>query len=179
MYCLALEREENMLEYPQTLEEAKAYRYHQWAGNPKGNSYREGHCAYEVYEGGRGATFHQCDNSNGHGPSELYCKTHALKAGGAAEYSIWYAVSSLNYSPEIKAVKIIKFTDKSVWTEDGSRSQREGIGPFSREYYPTFYEARKRVMDHLHALQVSLKQQAATKQVLWDRFSSMEEPNVD
>ena len=103
-----------MFEYPQTLEEARAYRYHVWAGNPKGNPYKEGCCSYEVYEGGRGTTFHQCSSANGHGPSGLYCKTHALKAGGTTECGTWYRVESLNYSPHISAVKILKATDKSV-----------------------------------------------------------------
>uniref|UniRef100_A0A6H2A3R7 Uncharacterized protein n=1 Tax=viral metagenome TaxID=1070528 RepID=A0A6H2A3R7_9ZZZZ len=66
-----------MLEdYPKTLEEARAYRYNQWAGNPKGWPYQGGRCAYEVW---RNILGYQCSRKNGHGPSGLYCKQHAKK----------------------------------------------------------------------------------------------------
>ncbi len=63
-----------MLDYPKTRKEAEKYRYGTWAGNPKGNKYRAGKCAYEVW-----ADFiaHQCSRNWGHGPDGLYCKQHA------------------------------------------------------------------------------------------------------
>ena len=63
-----------MLDYPKTLEEIRSYRYHQWAGNPKGRAYSEGDCACEVWIdwGSR-----QCSRKNGHGINGLYCKQHA------------------------------------------------------------------------------------------------------
>lgn len=67
-----------MIEEPKTLESARAYRYQKWAGNPKGNDYREGDCAYEVYPQG-GWLPAQCCRKNGHGPEGLYCKQHAKK----------------------------------------------------------------------------------------------------
>lgn len=71
-----------MLERPKTLEEARKYRYGEWAGNPKGNPYREGNCAEEAYSNDRSARFYQCTRKNGHGPAGLYCKQHAKKVGG-------------------------------------------------------------------------------------------------
>ena len=38
-----------MLDPPKTIEEARAYKYQYWRGNPKGTKYREGFCAYEVW----------------------------------------------------------------------------------------------------------------------------------
>ncbi len=63
-----------MPEYPQTLEEARAYRYNEWAGNPNGSSYLVGWCAYEVF---RTLPGHQCYRKDGYGPERLYCKQHA------------------------------------------------------------------------------------------------------
>ncbi len=58
---------------PKTLKDARKHRYHQWAGNPKGWSYNEGYCAYEVGD----LIGYQCSRKNGHGPAGLYCKQHA------------------------------------------------------------------------------------------------------
>jgi len=68
-----------MLHPPQTLEEARAYRYHVWGGNPKGHPYREGYCAYECYSNDRTMTFYQCSRKMGKGVAGLYCGTHAKK----------------------------------------------------------------------------------------------------
>lgn len=70
-----------MIDYPKTLEEARKHRYATKASNPKGNEYREGDCAYEVWESGRGVYSHQCRNKNGYGAEDLYCKQHAKKLG--------------------------------------------------------------------------------------------------
>jgi len=59
-----------------TLEEAKKYRYGQWAGNPEGQKYQEGRCAYEVQDSVSGR-FYQCLRKNGYGINDLYCKQHA------------------------------------------------------------------------------------------------------
>lgn len=64
-----------MLRYPKTVKEAKAHRYHKWAGNPKGCGYNEKRCAYEVF--GDFCVSYQCSRKNGHGPDKLYCKQHA------------------------------------------------------------------------------------------------------
>ncbi len=65
-----------MLNYPKTKESARKYRYHCWAGNPKGIPYVEGRCAYEVWNNGRGICSWQCGHYNGYGPDGLYCKQH-------------------------------------------------------------------------------------------------------
>ena len=59
-----------------TLEEAKAYKYHQWAGNPNGRTYKVGFCAYEVWEN---MFSYQCSRKNGYGLNGLYCKQHSKK----------------------------------------------------------------------------------------------------
>jgi hypothetical protein len=69
-----------MLRPPKTREEARAYRYRQWTGNPKGNAWNEAHCAYEVPDSNpRSCLFNQCSLGNGYGPAALYCKRHAKK----------------------------------------------------------------------------------------------------
>ena len=64
------------LDYPKTLEEAKNYRYGEWAGNPKGIGYKEGFCAYEIPDGW---LYRQCSLKNGKGINGLYCGIHAKK----------------------------------------------------------------------------------------------------
>jgi len=66
---------------PRTLEQAQKYRYTQWAGNPKGNTYRPERCAMEVWSADRGALPYQCCRKPGYGPANLYCKQHAKKLG--------------------------------------------------------------------------------------------------
>ena len=63
-----------MIDAPRTRAEAQAYRYEQWAGNPRGTPYRSGRCAYEVAVG---MLFMQCRRYARYGPDELYCKQHA------------------------------------------------------------------------------------------------------
>lgn len=65
-----------MIDRPTTREEAMAYRYGQWAGDPRGRAYLTAHCAAEVSDG---HLFTQCSRNKGHGPSQLYCKQHAKK----------------------------------------------------------------------------------------------------
>lgn len=65
---------------PMTKEEARAYRYGVWAGNPKGCAYNEKYCAFEVSErGGSFSRFHtlQCSRRSGQGPEGLFCGIHA------------------------------------------------------------------------------------------------------
>jgi hypothetical protein len=50
-----------------TLEAARAYRYGEWAGNPRGVAYAEGYCAEEI-QSRYGWTFSQCSRKNGHRP---------------------------------------------------------------------------------------------------------------
>ncbi len=63
-----------------TIEEARAFRYNRWAGNPKGNDYLDGYCAEQVHEQGRGGMFYQCQRKV-KAPA-LYCGQHKP---GAAE----------------------------------------------------------------------------------------------
>lgn len=63
-----------MINYPKTLDEAKQHKYRRWAGNSKGNSYREGYCAYEVFST---IPSSQCSRKAKAGPGGLYCKQHA------------------------------------------------------------------------------------------------------
>ena len=65
--------------YPQTREEAAAYRYGQWAGEPNGRAWREEQCAYEVFPVSGSWIPHQCQRRPGHGPAYLYCAQHAKK----------------------------------------------------------------------------------------------------
>lgn len=65
-----------MIDTPKTIEEARKYRYRLWAGNPNGKPYREGYCAWEIYDNFLGC---QCSQKNGYGPGRLYCKQHAKK----------------------------------------------------------------------------------------------------
>ena len=74
-------KEAMMINYPRTIEEARARRFGQWAGNPKGRPYIEGKCAYEVPDPG-GWIFRQCSRKAAYGPGGLYCKTHAKRVGG-------------------------------------------------------------------------------------------------
>lgn len=66
-----------MIDYPKTIEEARQYKYRQWAGNPNGNPYRNGFCAWEVWPNDRGGLPHQCHKKSGYGINGLYCKQHA------------------------------------------------------------------------------------------------------
>ena len=63
-----------MIDAPKTLEEALKYKYNRWAANPKGDSYRMGYCAYEVWWA---VSSYQCSRKSGYGPDGLYCKQHA------------------------------------------------------------------------------------------------------
>lgn len=65
-----------MFNPPTTLDEARAYRYNEWSGNPTGWPYQDDRCAYEVSD--RWLT-RQCRFNPGHGPAKLYCKQHAKK----------------------------------------------------------------------------------------------------
>lgn len=60
---------------PQTLEAAKEKRYGRWAGNKRGDPYKEGKCAYEVWD----HVSRQCSRKKGHGVNGLYCKQHEKK----------------------------------------------------------------------------------------------------
>jgi len=63
-----------------TPEEAKAYRYNRWGGNPKGTAYNAERCCEPVWKPGRGAMQHQCRRKPGFGPHGLYCKQHDPEA---------------------------------------------------------------------------------------------------
>ncbi len=68
------------MDYPQTLEEARKIIYERNHLNQKPD-YIEGRCACRVSKDmGRWTDFYQCKNKNGYGPSNLYCKLHALGA---------------------------------------------------------------------------------------------------
>jgi hypothetical protein len=71
-----------MINAPKTIEEARKYRYGNWAGLPNGHKYIEGYCAYEVSDSGRPALFRQCYRKNGKGLNDLYCGIHAKKVKG-------------------------------------------------------------------------------------------------
>jgi hypothetical protein len=66
------------LNRPKTLDEARKYRYGQWAGNEKGHAFDPGCCAYELY---RGWLPSQCSRKPGTGPGGIFCAQHAKKAG--------------------------------------------------------------------------------------------------
>lgn len=68
-----------MSDAPRTIEQAKKYRYNRWSGNPNGNRYVEGRCAYKVWGTGRSMLSYQCHRKNGYGPDDLYCKQHSKK----------------------------------------------------------------------------------------------------
>lgn len=62
---------------PKTQAEANRLTYGRWVGNPAGRRYNVKYCAYEVREKQRGAMARQCSRKRGHGPDNLYCKSHA------------------------------------------------------------------------------------------------------
>jgi hypothetical protein len=62
-----------------TKEEAGAYRYGTWAGNPRGVKYDPAKCAAEVYNLSGGFRSSQCSKKNGKGPNGLYCGIHAKR----------------------------------------------------------------------------------------------------
>lgn len=45
---------------PETIKEARAYRYGVWAGYPTGSEYIAGYCVRELFPGGRGELHRQC-----------------------------------------------------------------------------------------------------------------------
>ncbi len=63
-----------MIDAPKTLEEAKNYKYNEWAGNPGGVSYSEEYCAYEIWQN---MLTYQCSRKPQYGSDNLYCKQHA------------------------------------------------------------------------------------------------------
>ncbi len=63
-----------MIDCPKTKAEAKACKYGEWAGWPRGMAYNPACCAYEIWEDMHSF---QCSRKNGHGPDGLYCKQHA------------------------------------------------------------------------------------------------------
>lgn len=56
---------------PKTLAEARKHRYGTWAGNPRGNPYREGFCIEEIMPDVRGPLPRQC-----HGRGVPRCSIH-------------------------------------------------------------------------------------------------------
>ncbi len=79
------------MNYPQTTEEAKKYRYGQWAGMPRGVAYDETRCAAGVFDN---FIEHQCYRKRGHGLSGLYCKQHAARLTKHAPDVVESATSS-------------------------------------------------------------------------------------
>lgn len=67
-----------MLTEIKTIEDARKYRYNNWAGNPKGYKYEEGYCAEEIADSG-GWMYYQCRKKNGKGLNGLFCGIHAKK----------------------------------------------------------------------------------------------------
>jgi len=65
-----------MITYPKTRAQAEAYRYHKWAGNPRGWAYSHLRCAAEITDGS-GFSWYQCSRKPGKGPDGLYCGQHA------------------------------------------------------------------------------------------------------
>lgn len=65
-----------------TIEDARAYRYGSWtAGGVRGNAYKEGFCAEEVWLGDRASSHYQCSKKAQEG--KLYCKIHDPEAKAA------------------------------------------------------------------------------------------------
>lgn len=56
---------------PETLKEARNYRYGKWAGYPSGHAYSEGYCIMEIVPNERGALPRQCCNRG-----VPYCAIH-------------------------------------------------------------------------------------------------------
>lgn len=63
------------MDYPKTLEEAQAYRYNKWGGNPDGDDYDINYCAYEVLDK-ISRHFHQCWREP-QKDYDLFCWQHA------------------------------------------------------------------------------------------------------
>lgn len=65
---------------PQTLEEAKAWRYGKWGGNPQGKACVPGMCIASVTDHFT-SIGHQCYRPIAKQVSDRYCKQHARMAG--------------------------------------------------------------------------------------------------
>lgn len=74
-----------MIKTPRTIEEACAYRFGRWGGQPNGSAYVAGRCAYPVCPNERAPVSHQCMRTDGYGPAGLYCKQHAKMVAAAEE----------------------------------------------------------------------------------------------
>lgn len=121
------------MEPPQTIEEARKFRYTKWAGKPEGVPWKEGLCAEQIFESGRGITHRQCSKKSGHGPEGLYCKEHARQF---APKTIWYST----FSGTISQVEIRDFSEEFVWVESGRKVARTSQYV---SYFPTREEAKK------------------------------------
>jgi len=66
------------MDFPETFEEAKQYRYGEFDDQKK---YKEGYCAYEVWPSDGFQISYQCSRKNGHGINGLYCSQHAKILG--------------------------------------------------------------------------------------------------
>ena len=59
-----------------SIEQARAYRYGVWSGQPRGQAFDPARCCEETSKRGS-YTLHQCSRKPGKGPSDLYCTIHA------------------------------------------------------------------------------------------------------
>lgn len=134
-----------------TLEEAKAYLYGSWAGNPKGSAFDPSCCAEAVWTGGRGSLEHQCRAKPGHGPDKLYCKAHARKhvSGIEAEVQTWYYTST--HSWKIEERKVSNATDLFVWLVSGDSARKTSRIDRWGTYWPTKEKAIKHLKDRANA----------------------------
>lgn len=117
-----------MNKHPQTIEEARQYRYCKWAGNPSGSPFQEGRCAMEVRESGRGALFYQCRNKSGKGPSGLYCGTHAKEVEAmnpTAQTTQWFTLDWAG--KRIQPLEVASSTEKTLTLKGGRTIQRTGM----------------------------------------------------
>jgi hypothetical protein len=83
-----------MIDAPKSIEQARRRRYNVWGGNPNGTPYKEGRCAEQVWQQGRGALSYQCTRKAVTGPDKLFCRQHdpdAVKARQKASTDRYHA----------------------------------------------------------------------------------------
>lgn len=98
------------------LKTARAYRYHQWAGNPDGRAYVEGRCAQPVWETGRAQQENQCARKNGHGVDGIFCKAHV-----PVDKSSSKIIYRVNEWLSVEEIEIYSETEKTYQTRWGKQ----------------------------------------------------------
>jgi hypothetical protein len=121
-------------------------RYGCWAGDPEGRAEDTTLCIEEVTPRDRHSISGQCLYRRGHGPSGLYCRTHA-KLHAKVTVPAWRVPLAPLGPPE--QVKVGSLTAHWVFLENGRKEARVSG---NRVYFATLKEARSYVSRETKAL---------------------------